>query len=454
MRYSQLLLEFDLKTTVSNYGPRVYEAAKDDLSFSLRLQVDGIKAWQGGYGYHWKKNERRVKKLETELAVKMLVDLDPTTNKKYFKWILDRYIKRGFLYEDGMRLTNALTTFQQLKNNRFFQRHPETAEWADIFKFENLHHLEGFLSLLIVENNKTSKNEAERPSAEEYTMIAETKRFRIVIPKTQKAANYFGRNTKWCTTSENGSSFDYYTSRGPLYIIIDKPNNRRWQFHFEIGQFMDEMDREIIWDEFPEEIWSLAKWPFERMDMRTALKMIKVPAISKDVLNVLPLSMIIILAGSHVGYVGRIATETLIERVPAPEKSAKVSSIDGFRILHFPDLAHLLAYDVQRFTTGYSHIWECGLIPAAIRYSDRSIIEAFKWCTVVINEMDDRDRYYFTNFRDSDLYGISSDGTRLDLTLDYLKGTADKNRMFYQFEEHGVNWDNLWPYISGVSMRE
>lgn len=96
-------------------------------------------------------------------------------------------------------------------------------------------------------------------------MILNDKRWQVVVPLTQKAASYFGINTRWCTTSENGGMFERYSHKGPLCIILDKPNNKRWQFHFEAGQFMDERDKPVNWGEFDPAILSMYDWPDQKL---------------------------------------------------------------------------------------------------------------------------------------------------------------------------------------------
>jgi hypothetical protein len=70
--------------------------------------------------------------------------------------------------------------------------------------------------------------------------------YRIVIPKTRAASCHFGVNTQWCTAATGSYNyFDDYNNKGPLYIVLEKKTNTRWQFQFETGSFMDEMDRSI-----------------------------------------------------------------------------------------------------------------------------------------------------------------------------------------------------------------
>ena len=70
--------------------------------------------------------------------------------------------------------------------------------------------------------------------------------YKVVVPVTHKASCYFGKNTRWCTTSaEDDSYHEEYSQAGPLYVILHKPSNTRWQFHFGSEQYMDEQDQDI-----------------------------------------------------------------------------------------------------------------------------------------------------------------------------------------------------------------
>ena len=70
--------------------------------------------------------------------------------------------------------------------------------------------------------------------------------YKVVIPHSHKASCYFGKNTRWCTTAADDARYhDKYSKDGPLYIILHKPTNKRWQFHFESQQYMNEKDENI-----------------------------------------------------------------------------------------------------------------------------------------------------------------------------------------------------------------
>jgi len=67
----------------------------------------------------------------------------------------------------------------------------------------------------------------------------------VIYPKTRAASCLYGKGTQWCTAAKKNSSFSYYNSQGKLYIIINKRNGRKYQFHAESDSFMDETDRRI-----------------------------------------------------------------------------------------------------------------------------------------------------------------------------------------------------------------
>jgi hypothetical protein len=60
-----------------------------------------------------------------------------------------------------------------------------------------------------------------------------------------------GSGTRWCTAGKECQMFDQHTKQGPLYVWIDKHyklrkgKSKKYQFHFETGQFMDEKDNRI-----------------------------------------------------------------------------------------------------------------------------------------------------------------------------------------------------------------
>lgn len=187
--------------------------------------------------------------------IKFIEPYDPTPNKKYMTWLVSRYAgKRGGInrFEDiPARAERALDTYMRLS-----RKHLLKPEHKDINQIKALNELEKILDEYKEEETQSG---AEETAGIEKKMFAEgdaelvynDATWKIVIPKTHEASCYFGKNTRWCTTSEDSPHYhEQYSKDGPLYVILHKPQNERWQWHFESRQYMDEEDSQINIDEF------------------------------------------------------------------------------------------------------------------------------------------------------------------------------------------------------------
>ncbi len=172
-------------------------------------------------------------------------DVDPTNNQKYTLWILRTYIKGGIeRYEDFGRVLQYLT---------IFDKHKKKMTIKDINQIKTLSDL-GELSLPFANvDDDPSRKEKRKSEEQKYydtgdaELVFNSNRLKIVIPKTLDASCYFGKNTQWCTASRDYDQFTSYSSRGPLYIILDKKENKRFQFHAsKMGtELRDENDRSV-----------------------------------------------------------------------------------------------------------------------------------------------------------------------------------------------------------------
>lgn len=93
-------------------------------------------------------------------------------------------------------------------------------------------------------------------SEDDYKVLLNGNEWLILQPLNEKASCYLGVGTQWCTASgpysltkgyqDRDNHYDRYHKQGPLYIIINKADNKiKYQFHFETKQFMDSSDRTI-----------------------------------------------------------------------------------------------------------------------------------------------------------------------------------------------------------------
>ena len=174
---------------------------------------------------------------------------DPTFNPqkpnkigKYTKWLLNLYRQGKLKTEDLYKANEYL---------KYFNKYINKIEQKDINKYNSLPNLYTVVEPFITaeQNNQTvatSKSDEARIAKKDVKKIYEDSNWLILIPLTQEAAIYYGKNTQWCTAATSSNNmFNHYNSEGPLFINIDKRNNRKYQFHFESDQFMDERDDEI-----------------------------------------------------------------------------------------------------------------------------------------------------------------------------------------------------------------
>lgn len=172
---------------------------------------------------------------EPEEVLSVLQYLDPTNNKQYLQWLVLRYIAGNYRYEDISRIRKALSGFTQYKN-RLQQK--DINQYKGIVDVEDA--VEPFLDKPASnrEEKKLIKGEAQKLYEDDETLL--------IIPKTEEAACYYGSNTKWCTAAKEDNYFNSYNNRDPLYILIDKKNNRKFQFHLHTTQFMNARDEPVV----------------------------------------------------------------------------------------------------------------------------------------------------------------------------------------------------------------
>jgi hypothetical protein len=193
-------------------------------------------------------------------------EIDPTSNSKYTKWIVSRFVdpNGGIRFvEDLSKLTEPMTRYARLTQSGAIPTNSR-----DINQFKNMN---AFLDLMDqYAEKKTGREERQNEEQEliktgQAVLYKDTGALKIMIPKTEEAAKYYGRGTRWCTAGENNNMFDYYNKQGPLYDIIFRGTGVKWQFHFETAQFMDEQDMTLepglvksISGLFSEDIWMAA----------------------------------------------------------------------------------------------------------------------------------------------------------------------------------------------------
>jgi hypothetical protein len=193
---------------------------------------------------------------------RVIQKIDPDQGK-YTDWILKGLIgvakydqKNKFLgrfWEDGYKIKNDVNDWKKYK--KYLLKYDNKA--TDLNHFDDLHHLHIVLSLAPeiksakrAEQEKESLKAAEKDSEKVYN----SENYMIVVPKTQEASCAYGRGTRWCTAATGSNNyFHRYNNQGPLYIVIDKKTQEKYQFHFQSEQYMDAEDDRLDLDQFFDE---------------------------------------------------------------------------------------------------------------------------------------------------------------------------------------------------------
>jgi hypothetical protein len=151
------------------------------------------------------------------------------------------------------RFKYSYETYNELK--KIYKKEKKQIPIENIEQFESLTKLEEFISddtnTKLIADNIKFKAQQERKKLELIQLKAEgegEKNVRIILdtpnviiynPITEAGSKYYGRQTKWCTTSKDNCMFKDYNEKGLLYII--KPKHKRkeedddnkYQIHFQ-----------------------------------------------------------------------------------------------------------------------------------------------------------------------------------------------------------------------------
>lgn len=183
-------------------------------------------------------------------------------NPKLSRWIVEKYIDylkreeegrakmperfamKGMLDEDYEQWQEYFADFQKMKRLNIWPNHLK-----DIFKIKRLVDFK----FIVIQNRPDLEDaeEQERLGDGEAEKVYDKSGWLIVIPKDEAASCKYGANTEWCTAATRTSNyFDRYNEKGELYIIIDKKNDRKWQFHPGTDSYMDANDSPISLGEY------------------------------------------------------------------------------------------------------------------------------------------------------------------------------------------------------------
>lgn len=163
---------------------------------------------------------------------------DPSRNKKHTQWILTQYRKGNIRQEDAPRIHETLSNFD---------RHQSRLPNRQLEKYAHINDLERDLEPHLNTTVTSKRQELKQFKSDGADLIHSENGVTVHRLKTKEAACQYGKGTKWCTAAENNNMFDRYNKSGPLYVVNTPGSggSRKYQFHFEAKQYMDETDKRV-----------------------------------------------------------------------------------------------------------------------------------------------------------------------------------------------------------------
>lgn len=195
----------------------------------------------------------------------------------FVAWIFSLYLKERELeknykkhvwYEDILKAKRAFEKYTTTKDFPIGDR--LSLKKNGEFNYETINDFFNKIGDLIPETKFEEKiNSNHYIDSKEAKVLLDSERFKVLLIDSQKANDFYGEGSTWCTTTENGGLFGNYRREGNIYIIFDRSlantNNpdRIHQIQFESNQIMDFKDNLSYDILFENEIYQLFKYEIQ-----------------------------------------------------------------------------------------------------------------------------------------------------------------------------------------------
>ena len=244
MRARQFILEYDRAKTWNVHAKGIIDALFKDWSAVTQLgDLRAVIKAKYEKPYHDAIQDQGV----MSAVMAMIEQGDPTKNKQYSQWLARMYSKNIIPLEDiQSKMLDALTKYSTLKLRKKIK-----PQHADINQMKRPVDL--LQAMADYEDVEDANQEVDKgQSAEIYADSS----IRVIVPKDEASACYYGQGTRWCTAAKNNNMFKQYHKSGDMYIVIPKNpkhTGEKYQLHLHTKQFMDEEDRPIDLYKFVQE---------------------------------------------------------------------------------------------------------------------------------------------------------------------------------------------------------
>jgi hypothetical protein len=196
------------------------------------------------------------------------------SDNRNIDWIIKSYLTDTFgnkysSLEYYGQYQEAIRKYRILFDNRKPENNIKTLPKINgLIELEEYIHLNNALLQEIqtkkefIEAEKEYQKQVKREGEYQVKVEIEIDKFIIYIPQNEAGSKYYGRNTKWCTTSKEDCMFDYYNKRGKLYIIQSKSDIKdKYQMHKELNELTNAKNEMIsfsfLQEHFDNEILNL-----------------------------------------------------------------------------------------------------------------------------------------------------------------------------------------------------
>jgi len=183
-----------------------------------------------------------------EQFLEFIMKVDPTKNKDYSRWLVERWLASGFELEDADKVREYLELFHTHKKKLPVKDIGRIKTTGELFK---LLKDAGVIGVSVSGINPAELQELVQ--TKDIKFMGELPKWLVYIPLTTKGSCYLGKNTEWCTAKykedDQRNMFNYYSKDGELWVFINKTSSSdepaKIQIHFDSGQIMDQDDKDI-----------------------------------------------------------------------------------------------------------------------------------------------------------------------------------------------------------------
>jgi hypothetical protein len=201
------------------YKDKILAAIKKDRNFMLFHSGDGISIIDAN------------KTADMKKIASFLQSINMNSSSEFSEFMVKSYTRGEYRQEDMAHVGEQLKKFEEIKDHLPIKDINQYKRLRDVYKAINKADVTALQTIM--------KTVAITDGAK---IIVDRTKFKLVQLETKAAVNKLCADTHWCFT---GSYYDNY--KHDLYLIIANINNqiRRFAFHVESGQFMDEQDSPV-----------------------------------------------------------------------------------------------------------------------------------------------------------------------------------------------------------------